>query len=200
MKLIYGTLIISSLIISIIYYSNESYAFNAEFIVAICFIIFTSLTVKNINSALTSSMKDRSDQIKEEYSSLQGAHENNFKLLLNYYKKYNNIINNLKQLFVYTVSKSYEMYLQRHVTSINTAHNMILNGFNTIYLLENIYILKYKYFFVSRFYSKLQNHYQTNSSDLLEYLNSINYISNINNKNTKTNVALRNVNIITSSL
>ena len=199
MKIVYGALIISSIIISTLYYSHESYGFNAELIVAICFTVFVLLTIKSINNALTSSMKDRSDQIKDEYNNLQSTQEESLKLLISYYKKYNQLVNTLKQLFIYSVSKGFEMHLQRKLTSINNASVIILNGFNTITLLENIYILKYKYNFISRFYQKLSTQYKNNNTEVLEYLASINYINTIGNSNNN-NKFIKNINIITTTI
>lgn len=199
MKLIYSILLLLSLILSFFYYSHETYTFNEELIVAICFTIFVALTIKSINTAITNSMQDRADQIAEEYNVLQRSQEQNLKLLISYYDKYSQLIENLQHLFTYAVSKGFEMNTQRRTTSIGSAYSIVLNGFNTLLLLEKIYLLKYKYYFVSRFYNKLNNIYTENSSDLVEYLNSINYISKLNTKKSNSKI-LKNINIITSSI
>lgn len=163
-----------------LYYSHKEFAFNAEFVVFLCFITFVALAYKTVVSMASSSMADRANDIKNEYSELENARNSSYAILINSLKKYSNLDKVVAALFQFAFEKSISAFNSKSIAHIAQFYQFTKKEISFLFLLNSIYLYYSKYYFIQLFSIYINQYYTSNTNQLVLFLNSINFIKAIN--------------------
>lgn len=185
-----SVVIISSVSFSVylayVYYSNKHFAFNAEFIVLICFLIFVSLSYSTLSKLFTESMDGRASEIGSQYKQLRNTTIDTYVSMINNLTKYNALFATVTNLFIFLLNRTTTSYTVQTISHIKEYYSYIRRELSSLVAINTAYISYTRYYFIKSFALELQKEESCNNQ-LVAFLNTVNFLQSISNRKKATN-------------
>ena len=167
---------------------------NAEFLVAICFVLFITFAYSNFSDVIVDMLEERTNKIQKDFGYYFELQENVLTSLISYHEKRSMLPNEIKQISTFSKNEVERILSERQRVLNHTILQQLEQKLKMISLKE-ISILQMiqeeaSYWFTKSVYSEFQANKTSNFyKDILlqEGIDTINKMSNITTKNIVSN-------------
>lgn len=167
---------------------------NAEFLVAICFVLFITFAYSNFSDVIVDMLEERTNKIQKDFGYYFELQENVLTSLISYHEKRSMLPDEIKQISTFSKNEVERILSERQRVLNHTILQQLEQKLKMISLKE-ISILQMiqeeaSYWFTKSVYSEFQANKTSNFyKDILlqEGIDTINKMSNITTKNIVSN-------------